>query len=260
MTNDELTVNDERLPECIIEAESEFTGRNFGVGINAAKIGIKKSGASLYTMETGWESLRVWTGSIDRRLLGVSRVIVSYGQMPPHCNAEDLALIILQDSSRKWTLRTVNKTFLVQCLQCDVFSPLEVECWDAEWRAQVIWLQIIAPRCEVIVEWTCQVGLPSRVLAMCVQTRVYMQPVRMREQGAGSRVGMSREWKAERLAWRDMLWLCRVQRTVVACGCTRGGEGGHWWLYTSSFSSGMSQQEVPPTGDPGSHLHPRPLA
>ncbi|KAK0478979.1 hypothetical protein IW261DRAFT_1420311 [Armillaria novae-zelandiae] len=120
-------------------------------------------------METGWESLRVWLGLIDRRLLGVSRVVrvlidlnkanltadrgvvikVLMTQHPdspalelmaPHRNAEDLALIILQASSqqastlrRKWTLRTVNKTFLVQ-----FFSPLEVGHWDAEGQAQVV--------------------------------------------------------------------------------------------------------------------------
>ncbi|KAK0471958.1 hypothetical protein IW261DRAFT_1424757 [Armillaria novae-zelandiae] len=115
--------------------------------------------------KTGWELLRIWMGSINQCLLGVSRGIVikvlmtrhpdspalevasvsCTKEMVPRRNAEDLALIILQASSqqastpqRKWTLRTMNKTFLVQCLQCDVFSPLEVRHWDAEGRAQVV--------------------------------------------------------------------------------------------------------------------------
>ncbi|KAK0478955.1 hypothetical protein IW261DRAFT_1420285 [Armillaria novae-zelandiae] len=109
-------------------------------------------------------------GLLGRRLLNVGRmdrsqqevkrigVGINAARMPPRRNAEDLAL---QDSSRqvstpptKCSLRTVNKTFIVQCLQCNVGH------WDVEWRAQVVWLQIIAPGCEVIVEWTRQVRLP----------------------------------------------------------------------------------------------------
>ncbi|KAK0478976.1 hypothetical protein IW261DRAFT_1420306 [Armillaria novae-zelandiae] len=136
-------------------------------------------------MEMRWESLRVWTGSINWRLLGVSRgviikvlmtrhpdspalelasvshtkeviaVIVSYGQGP---GTPRLKPASVYTTNKMFTAhREQDKTFIVQCVQCDVGR------WDAERRAQVVWLQIIAPGCEVIVEWTHQVWLPRVV-------------------------------------------------------------------------------------------------
>ncbi|KAK0478943.1 hypothetical protein IW261DRAFT_1420271 [Armillaria novae-zelandiae] len=61
--------------------------QRIGVGINAARLGIKKSGASL-----GWESLCVWTGSIDRRLLGVSRSVVIKVLMTRHPDSPAIEL------------------------------------------------------------------------------------------------------------------------------------------------------------------------